>query len=619
MTEPPQQLILCNGAKCLDTDRAAKTIHLEYRTTTSGERNIEIGLPSFVRRLGTVPDRVLDLIELAGYVYCGDRYVNRGDRSSVEYHAWSRRMLFRMRVRDIAFWRQAEVQRSLQDLLGFLTGDAEVRFEFEGGHTTPVVSLFDTKEFETTPAATDVILFSGGLDSLAGTVEHLLAVSDSICLVSHRSRQPGVARTQDQLSRALSERFGGRVDHYKFYCHLVGKRAAEETQRTRFFLYSVIAFALSVAYGRDRIFAYENGVTSLNFPRRADALLGRTSRTTHPRTIAGLRALFSLIRGEPFDVCAPFLWHTKGDVVGVLKDSDALSLLSSTVSCTRTFVLGDGQTHCGCCVQCFDRRLAVYTQRVEDHDNPDLYKVNLATDELHGEAKTVFLDLIRQAMTNGSMGIDTFYTQLTSDLAQVVPHIDEADETMAVEKVWRLFKRYREGIVAALRRLQSIHDDPATPVVPESAVALIHRRAYLKQPVEHMVDYLSERLRASIPIAFHREKPGHENTLNDHIQSVLAADGVKLEREYPAIRYAIAKAIPDHKVAETELVIEAKYIRQSRSPSEITGEIAEDITKFEKVGHILFVVYDPYTRIADRATFKREIEDGHDCTVLVVP
>jgi 7-cyano-7-deazaguanine synthase in queuosine biosynthesis len=619
MTKPPLQLILCNGAKRSTPGEPSDTTHLEYRGAVPDKRNVAIGLPSFVRSVGTVPDRVLDLIELASYVYCADRQVSRGTVSSVEYHAWSRRFLFRMKVRDVAFWGQQNVQRSLRELLEFLTGDEEFRFEFEGGHTTPAVSLFDTKEFEATPSPTEIILFSGGLDSLAGTVKNLLDASETVCLVSHRSRQPSIARTQDQLVRALSERFAGRVNHYKFHCHLIGGRAKEETQRARFFLYASIAFALGVAFGRDRIVAYENGITSLNFSRRQDALLGRTSRTTHPRTIAGLCALFSLVRGKPFEVATPFLWLTKADVVRVLKETDALSLLSSTVSCTKTFVLGEGKTHCGCCVQCFDRLFAVYSQEVENADNPSLYAVHLAADALDGASKTVFVDYVRQAMTNGGMGLDTFYVHLANELSQVVQHIGQPDESVAVEMVWDLFKRHRAGVVAALKHVLSVHDDPTRPVVSESALALIHARAYQKEPVEGIVEYLSDRLRASIPLAFHHEKPKRENTLNDHIQSVLAADRVKLEREHPAIRYAIAKAIPDHKVSDTELVIEGKYVRDGRSPGEITGEIAEDITKFAPAGHILFVVYDPHMRIADRATFKGGIEQGQDCTVLVVP
>ena len=122
-------------------------------------------------------------------------------------------------------------------------------------------------------------------------------LTDNVFLISHRSGQPGTARTQDQLVKALSASFPNRLQHYKFHCGLTGSRAAEETQRTRMFLYSSIAVALCAALSQKRFFIFENGITSLNFARRQDLLNGRTTRTTHPKTIHLLQRLFSEIVG----------------------------------------------------------------------------------------------------------------------------------------------------------------------------------------------------------------------------------------------------------------------------------------------------------------------------------
>src|SRR5262245_15436553 len=109
MSKPPLQLILCNGASDSKPEETAESIRLEYRSDAGGAPNIAIALPSFIRNLGTLPDRVLDLIEIASYAYCADRRVSRGDLNSVEYHGWGRRFLFRVRVRDFQFWQQAPV------------------------------------------------------------------------------------------------------------------------------------------------------------------------------------------------------------------------------------------------------------------------------------------------------------------------------------------------------------------------------------------------------------------------------------------------------------------------------------------------------------------------------
>ena len=119
---------------------------------------------------------------------------------------------------------------------------------------------------------------------LAGIVDDLRDHNTRLCLVSHRSGQPSIGKTQRQLLKALDTRYPGRVRPYRFDCHSrTGERAAEETQRTRFFLYTVIAFVLARNMGKHEITVFENGVTSLNLPKRQDMMHGRASRTTHPR------------------------------------------------------------------------------------------------------------------------------------------------------------------------------------------------------------------------------------------------------------------------------------------------------------------------------------------------
>ena len=79
--------LLCNGADFV-VPRNAKSLRLDYRADK--QPNVRIELPSFVAQLLHVPPRLLDLLEIAAYVYCADRWSHRGGKSAVEYHAWSR-------------------------------------------------------------------------------------------------------------------------------------------------------------------------------------------------------------------------------------------------------------------------------------------------------------------------------------------------------------------------------------------------------------------------------------------------------------------------------------------------------------------------------------------------
>ena len=313
------------------------------------------------------------------------------------------------------------MSEALEAVLLFATGDQEYRFTFQSDHETPPTGLFDNKDFAVeSQSDLSVMLFSGGIDSLAGAVQRLEQTSDHVCLVSHLS-QPGTIRTQRALANALQEQYRGRVSHYKFKTNLRHVKRKEETQRSRPFLYGSIAFALATAFGRDHFYVYENGVTSLNFARREDLLNSRASRTTHPQTIGRLANLFSIIAGEPFSVETPFMWYTKSDVTEFLKNSGHGHLLPSSVSCSHTYNSGRYATHCGECFQCLDRLIGIYGAGAENFDNESLYATNIVTSSiLSPEGKTTAVDYLRQAANFSNWNLDQFYNEMLDELPMLL-------------------------------------------------------------------------------------------------------------------------------------------------------------------------------------------------------
>ena len=90
----------------------------------------------------------------------------------------------------------------------FVTGDREYRFNFQPGHSTFPTGLFDKEEFSVASEKdVSVILFSGGLDSLAGALERLVNTDDQVCLISHQSFQPSIVKTQERLVETLRSLF----------------------------------------------------------------------------------------------------------------------------------------------------------------------------------------------------------------------------------------------------------------------------------------------------------------------------------------------------------------------------------------------------------------------------
>lgn len=615
-------VFLCNGANEPGGLSAnSKVTHLTYIGNGNSELNVRIKLPKFVERLDHIPPRVLDLLEIAAYVFAADRLTRRGSNDSVEFHSWQRIMHFCMRVRDDDFWNQSDIKKHLAKVLCFMSGDHEYHFDFSPGHSTPPTSLFDQKECNIVPHKSPcVILFSGGLDSLAGVIEQLRTTKNTLYLVSHESGQPSVKRTQQTLVKNLKESYPNRIQHYSFNCGLSGSPAKDETQRTRAFLYCSIACALLKRFGINSFFIYENGVTSLNFPRRQDAMNARASRTTHPKVLSLMSHLFCKIVDKEVTIENPFWNQTKTDIFTILnKDRIGRNLINSAVSCSRGSRNRNSATHCGQCFQCVDRRFAAYAAGLQDVDNEGIYSMNICADTIAEETKTVVLDYIRQAMKFRNQTEDDFVGSMFSDFTEILEYMPVRDENAAASAIYKMCQTHGEQVMRALDKIFQEQNDLEQPVKNDSLVQLINSREHLKENPKRLAKRIENVLANSIPIAFQKEKPKNEGVLNDHVAAILSNDTDKFKREFPYTQFALSKVVPDHEMVDCNLIIECKFIRGKTSPSRVTEGIAADITKYPKETYILFVVYDPCRSIVNDTVFKKDMESRrNNCLVAII-
>jgi hypothetical protein len=615
-------LVISNQAEIPKSRMGFKRkLNLEYRSKDKEKENVKLKLPNFVRQVNYLPERILDLLEIASYIFAADRSTNRGAKNLLEYHSWSRSFLFIIKVRDYEFWKRDSVKRSLSKALQFMSGDKEYTFEFQPGHTTPITGLFDREEFRIEPKENvSIILFSGGLDSLCGTLERLRDTEDQICLISHRSNQPGIARTQDRLFESLALDYPRRLHHYKFYCSLKNVRAKEESQRTRSFLYTAIAFALSQGLSQNKFYIYENGITSLNLIRREDMINARNSRTTHPKTIKLLSDFYAEFESPNVEICNPFLFKTKTDILRSLKNLGKQKLISSSVSCSKIFNAGrGGRTHCGGCFQCIDRRLTAYAAELEDYDGECLYNLDFIKDCIHDkESRTTLIDYLRQAINFCRWNIDEFYLENLNELTNIEEYFQDFEEEKILESVFKLCEEHGKQILYAIKRIHNIHEDLLREIPKGSLLDIVKGRAYLKQPVLILVEEISEVLSSAIPIAFQSIPPKNEEDLNDKMHALLSGYKEKYEREFPAISFACTKTIPDHALNDYELLIEAKYIRGKTTTSKVTDGIAADLIKYPIESYKLFVVYDPFRSIIDDDKFQKDFEGKGNCKILII-
>lgn len=612
--------VLCNGADIPEKLRSKfgnNRVVLEYRENQPN-RNVRLLLHNFVKQVHYVPPRLLDLLELATYVFCADRMISRGDNDQLEYHGWSRRIHVFMKVRNIDFWRKRAVRDRLSKALQFMSGDREWVFHFAGGHSTPPSSLFDRKEFLIKgQSRARVMLFSGGLDSLAGAVELLARTNDSIFLVSHRS-SPQAKRTQNRLFSALEQRHHRRLYHCSFECSLKGERANEETQRTRSFIYCAVAFVLANLLDDNRFLVFENGITSVNIPRRQDAMNARASRTTHPKALFLMTDFLKAVAGGEVQLETPFLWKTKADIFELIRDHDLVTLISSSVSCSRTRNTRRQTTHCGGCFQCVDRRFAAYASGCDDADDAGIYSSDFVTDQITDDVvRTTVIDYVRQAHLNSQRNLDSFYGETLSELGEITDAFPDEEEYNIVEKVYQLYQRHGKQVQEAVERMRQVGDVFGKPAAG-SFQEIIDQREYLKEPILRLVERIAQRLMDYVPKAFHSNPPKNENDFNEKVNALLSSDNDKWKREFPAFSFALATTVSDHSLDDTDLLIESKYVRGKTSPSKITDGIAADLTKYPDRSHKLFIVYDPERQIRDDEQFRHDFERKGKCSVRII-
>ena len=210
-SNPIKTVTVYCGELCQSDERTSTTLNLMNRPHNGFEANIAIGYEKFVNNPESLPPRILDLLQLAAHIFCADRLINRGERNSVNYDSWSRSIEFHLPVFDIEFWSNSSLQTALSDCLNFMTGDRKYTFTFEKSNDNPLdfgnqqLSLFtDEISFVDGADTSDIILLSGGLDSLAGAIEHLNEYKNNkLIAVTHKSNQ-SVKKTQKTVVEHLN-------------------------------------------------------------------------------------------------------------------------------------------------------------------------------------------------------------------------------------------------------------------------------------------------------------------------------------------------------------------------------------------------------------------------------
>jgi 7-cyano-7-deazaguanine synthase in queuosine biosynthesis len=417
-----------------DTDDSSHPgIHLR------ADQDVITGASGFQNRFGTPTSIELDLLLIAASVFSVDRGTPRGERED-----FARRLELSIPIVNVG--RLQPLAGAIEDVLRFLSNDFW-HIEFRQ-HAGAIEAFAEGKMQEG-----QVLLFSGGLDSLAAAIE--FRNPGPLVLVSHITRGRQTRNVQERLAGILADS-GTSLPHYQL---LVSSRDVpgfdhdiEGSQRTRSFMFLILAALAARRVGRrELLMIAENGQMAIHLPLNTARIGAFSTHTAHPDVLDSMQTIISTALGSTYRISNPYVSLTKAEVVQRVWTA-LRGAVPVTVSCWRNARLPEGVTHCGECVPCMIRRVAIETHG--DDPTPyerDSFAQNFSTLEADDEARRNLADLCEFSRK--------FETMSDADLIDEWPELYSAniDRVAAINMYRRAAQQTRAvlskypGLAAALQ------------------------------------------------------------------------------------------------------------------------------------------------------------------------
>jgi 7-cyano-7-deazaguanine synthase in queuosine biosynthesis len=356
-------------------DPSQPGVHLEAdRDIITGERQFRnyFDDPSTLER---------DLLLLAASVFCVDRGVQRGERED-----FARRLEVSLPVTNIGLLQP--LIPNVEQVLRLLSNDYwRIRLRQQPGEIEHPTSSVETDG--------QVLLFSGGLDSFAAALE--FGSPGPLTLVSHVTRAQQARNAQSQLVNILAQH-GLEFPHLQFFVSSRDRAGfdhdVESSQRTRSFMFLILAALVARRQGRRRLLMIaENGQMAIHLPLNPARIGAFSTHTAHPDVLAFMREILSAALSTPFLLTNPYVGRTKAEVIAPVWNN-LHSAIPVSCSCWRTARLPQDITHCGECVPCLIRRIAIETHGTDPTAyGRDLFSENFPSMSTGDEARRNLSDL----------------------------------------------------------------------------------------------------------------------------------------------------------------------------------------------------------------------------------
>jgi 7-cyano-7-deazaguanine synthase in queuosine biosynthesis len=447
-----KHIVLCGGASLPDNESGDFEIVLA--NPNKPHPNLRYSIDNVSHKLLKNLDGLSrDLLDTATYVYHADNSVNRGTNKDVFDVNWTRCFKFIIPVRHPEIWQSDSIKNLIVELLEFLTEDIYEFVFIKRMQDDEQLILSDfTDKLPYGDDADCVLLFSGGMDSLAGVVNYATQGKKPI-LASHQSRGD-LGHSQKKLASEIRKKVNWSFPQIDILINRIGGEAEETSQRSRSFLY--LAFGSLVAHelGLKEVVVAENGVTTFNLPRLGQTYGAHASRSTHPKVIRLFEQLLELILHAGITISTPLIWNTRVDNIRILQQNNCIDLLPLSASCNHSR-RPSMNPHCGTCSQCVDRRFAVEYLNLVSLDG-----------ELTGYEKNIFIESLKpgeetfQAISPVMFMLDYQKRDIVSFIEEYGGVFDSLDYLSGdfennLQKIYDLYGRFSEIVEKVIGKIIS--------------------------------------------------------------------------------------------------------------------------------------------------------------------
>jgi 7-cyano-7-deazaguanine synthase in queuosine biosynthesis len=305
------------------------------------------------------PSNIADLIDLAVAIHATDRLTFQNLRQE------QTRICVILPVRHPELLNATSFQNKLFSLLEWTTGSHWL-FDFHQRSDSERIIVQQPLISSADYHVNEVILWSGGLDALAGLYTRLKTNFEASFMLFGTGSSDNAFDRQKHVFKVLQNSYANRLHLCQIPIRLSDSSLHQKNKipRARGIVFMLLGAACAYLMGQRILYLYENGIGAINLPYRKSAIGLDHSRSVHPLTLLRVSDIVSELLGEEFKVQNPFLFWTKAEMCKPLAEDKRNDLPPLTMSCDSPH--RQQPIQCGYCSSCILRKQALAASRMED-------------------------------------------------------------------------------------------------------------------------------------------------------------------------------------------------------------------------------------------------------------